>query len=354
MHKILIGLSGGVDSAVAALLLKDQGFDVVGVTLRTWESDTGEESRCCEIEDARGIAGILGIPFYAFNCTFDFKEKVVTPFVDSYIKGMTPNPCIECNPYIKWEKMMYYMQVLGCDGIATGHYARLVTTPEGRYTVKRAAFAKKDQTYMLYKLTQDQLSKTVMPLGEYSKDKVREIAREAGIPVADKPDSQEICFIPDDDHGRFIREFCGGDCPGQGHFVDDEGNILGTHKGIINYTIGQRKGLGIAFGHPMFVKRIDPDRNEVVLGRDEDLYKDRVICDETNFLSIEGMKPGERLSCRAKIRYRHEAEEAELLMEEEGRLRIEFKKPVRAVTPGQAAVFYDEDDCVIGGGRITQ
>ena len=352
MSKVLVGLSGGVDSAVAALLLKDQGYDVVGVTLRTWESDSGEESRCCEIEDASDIAGILGIPFYAFNCTFDFKEKVVTPFVDSYIKGMTPNPCIECNPYVKWEKMIYYMQVLGCDYIATGHYARLVTTPEGRFTVKRASFAEKDQTYMLYKLTQDQLSKTKMPLGEYSKDKVREMARSAGIPVADKPDSQEICFIPDDDHTRFIREFCGEKCPGEGNFVDDRGNILGTHKGIINYTIGQRKGLGIAFGRPMFVKEIRPDRNQVVLGSDEDLYKTTVICDNTNFLSIPGMKAGDVLPCKAKIRYRHEAEDADLHMEEEGRLRIEFTKPVRAVTPGQAAVFYDENECVIGGGRI--
>ncbi|MBE6015584.1 MAG: tRNA 2-thiouridine(34) synthase MnmA [Lachnospiraceae bacterium] len=352
MSKVLIGLSGGVDSAVAAFLLKEQGHDVIGVTLRTWDSGGDEESRCCEIDDARDIARVLDIPYHPFNSTLDFKEKVVDPFINDYIAGFTPNPCIECNPYVKWAKMMYYMQVLEADYVATGHYAYVDHLDNGRYTVRKALHAEKDQTYMLYKLTQNQLAHTLMPLGDYSKDQVREIAARHNISVANKPDSQEICFVPDDDYCSFIRCHAGNRVPGEGNFVDEEGNVLGRHKGIIHYTIGQRKGLGIAFGRPLFVKKIDAEKNEVVLSDNDSLFSYNVLCDRVNYLSIEGMQPGETLRCKSKIRYRHEAADATLRSLEGGKLAIEFDQPVRAATPGQSAVFYDDADRVIGGGRI--
>lgn len=354
MKRVIVGLSGGVDSAAAAYLLKKEGYDVVGVMLRTWMSDDGQESRCCEIDDARAIADAIGIPFHPFNVTGDFKEKVIEPFMDQYLCGLTPNPCIFCNRYVKWERLMYYMKVLKADYIATGHYAKVVKLGNDRYTVKNADHIEKDQTYMLYRLTQEQLASTLMPLGGYSKDEVRAIAKEAGIPVADKPDSQEICFIPDDDHAEFIRKNHSGAITGEGNFVDTKGNILGRHKGVICYTVGQRKGLGIALGKPAYVCRIDTDRNEVVIGDIEDIMSDTVICDDPNFLSIEGLQPGEEIKCRARIRYHHEPVEAVAGMTGDGKLKIKFNTPVKGAAPGQSAVMYDDDGNVIGGGVICK
>ena len=354
MKRVLVGLSGGVDSAAAAYLLKKEGYDVVGVMLRTWMSDDGQESRCCEIDDARAIADAIGIPFHPFNVTGDFKEKVIEPFMDQYLCGLTPNPCIFCNRYVKWERLMYYMKVLKADCIATGHYAKVVKLGNDRYTVKNAEHIEKDQTYMLYRLTQEQLASTLMPLGGYSKDEVRAIAKEAGIPVADKPDSQEICFIPDDDHAEFIRKNHGGVIPGEGNFVDTKGNILGRHKGVICYTVGQRKGLGIALGKPAYVCRIDTDRNEVVIGDIEDIMSDTVRCDDPNFLSIESLQPGEEIRCKARIRYHHEPVEAVASATDDGKLMIKFNTPVKGAAPGQSAVMYDDDGCVIGGGVICK
>ena len=352
MRKVVVGMSGGVDSAVCAYLLKKEGYDVIGVTLRTWESTDGNESRCCEIDDARNIAYKLDIPFQTYNCIKEFDEVVAKPFVKDYVNGMTPNPCIECNKCVKWTKMLYAADVLEADFVATGHYATIVKLDNGRYTVKKADFAAKDQTYMLYRLTQEQLSRTLMPLGKYSKEEVRNIAKEAGIHVADKPDSQEICFITSGTYADYIEENFDGELKGEGNFVDVNGNVLGRHKGIIHYTVGQRKGLGIAFGVPMFVKEIRPESNEVVLCEDEALYTDRVYCNTLNFLSIEGIKEGERIPARVKIRYRHEGESAFISMYDKDTVLIEFEKKVRAATAGQSAVFYDANDCVIGGGKI--
>ena len=353
MERVIVGLSGGVDSAVAALLLKRQGYDVVGVTLRTWLSPDGEEGRCCEIDDARAAARKIGIPFHAFNCITEFDQKVIRPFIDAYIRGQTPNPCVFCNPEIKWERMQYYGKVLQAGRIATGHYASIVRKENGRYTVRKASHAEKDQTYMLYRLTQEQLSCTLMPLGDHSKQEVRAIAEEAGLPVAVKPDSQEICFVTDGSYADFIDAHAKEKVPGEGCFVDESGKVLGKHLGITHYTVGQRKGLGLALGAPAYVKEIRADRNEVVVGTESSLLSDTVVCTDVNWMSIPGLKAGEELRCRAKIRYHHEAEDAVIALLSGERVAIRFAKPVRAAAPGQSAVFYDGEDCVIGGGVIA-
>ena len=345
-------MSGGVDSAVAAYLLKEEGFDVIGVMLRTWISGDGKESRCCEIDDARAAAVAIGIPFHVINCTDDFSSKVAEPFIRAYVNGLTPNPCIVCNRSLKWEKMLYMANVLSADLIATGHYAFTVRLDNGRYTLRRASHTGKDQTYMLYALTQEQLSRTVMPLGGYSKDEVRDIAKKAGLPLADKPDSQEICFVPDDDYAAFIEGSYSGPLPGEGDFKDEAGNVLGRHKGIIHYTVGQRKGLGLSLGQPMYVKRIDPVKNEVILSEDEALYSKNVVCRDVNLMSLPSSDKTEEIRCLAKIRYRHEPQPATARIKGD-RLELEFDDPVRAVTPGQSAVMYDDSGCVIGGGVIV-
>ena len=286
------------------------------------------------------------------NCVADFNEKVIKKFIDDYIAGMTPNPCVECNRYIKWDKMLGLADMMQAQYVATGHYAHVMKLDNGRYTVKTADHAEKDQTYMLYRLTQEQLSRTIMPLGGLSKDEVRALAVKAGLLVAQKPDSQEICFVTDGKYSEYIEDNSEKEIPGEGNFVDEDGNILGKHKGIIHYTIGQRKGLGIAMGHPVFVKEINAERNEVVLSHEDALFKNEVICNRLNFLSIDGIKPGKEIRAKAKIRYHHKPQAATLSMIDEDRLRIVFDEPVRAVTPGQSAVFYDDNDCVVGGGVI--
>ena len=369
MSKVIVGLSGGVDSAVAAYLLKKAGHEVIGVMLRTWSSledeqtDDGtyvEQNKCCEIDDARDVAFKLGIEFYPFNCVKEFAYKVIEPFVNEYTLGRTPNPCIECNRYVKFEKLLYLADVLKADHIATGHYARLIQLPNGRYTIQKSGALKKDQTYMLYKLSQAQLKRIIFPLGELDKEKVREIAKEAGIPVADKKDSQEICFIPDDDYAGYIRRHksTGDDeshVPAfekEGDFVDKDGNILGKHKGIIHYTIGQRKGLNLAMGHPVYVTGLSVDENKVMIGDEEDLYSSTVYVRDYNFLSIPDIGPGESVKATVKIRYHHPGEEA-MIEKCDDRLKLTFINPVKSATPGQSAVFYDDDGCVIGGGIIV-
>ncbi len=343
-------MSGGVDSAVAAYLLKQEGYEVIGVTLRTWEASDGGDSRCCEIDDAKEACRKIGIEHHSFNCMSVFDEKVIRPFINDYLAGTTPNPCVVCNRFVKWERLLYHMQVLKADLVATGHYADIVRCDNGRFSVRTAKAARKDQSYMLWMLTQEQLSKTRMPLCDMAKEEVRSIAASIGLEVADKPDSQEICFVPDDDHARFIEEETGTGSE-EGNFVDESGNVLGRHKGIIRYTVGQRKGLGIAFGVPMFVKRIDAKQNEVVLAEDAALYERVVICRDVNFMSIPCIEEGSSIECRAKIRYHHTAAPAEACMEN-GMLKIVFHEPVRAAAPGQSAVLYDSDGCVIGGGVI--
>ena len=353
MAKVLIGMSGGVDSAVAAWLLKQQGHEVIGVTLRTWESDDGTESRCCEIDDARRVAMRLGIPYYPLNSLRAFKENVTDPFIREYLAGRTPNPCIRCNRYVKWERMLYFMKVLQADFIATGHYAGVIQMPNGRYTVQTAVHAEKDQTYMLYRLTQEQLARTLMPLSGYSKEEVRAMAHKFDLAVAEKPDSQELCFVPVGTYVDFIRSQAPEEVPGEGDFVDETGKVLGRHRGILHYTVGQRRGLGIAAGERIFVTEIRPEENQVVLGPGESLYREEIRCTDLNFLSIPDPESGTVFRCQAKIRYHHPAVAATVTVTGDDNVLVRFDTPVRAPAPGQSAVFYDDDRCVIGGGIIA-
>lgn len=272
--KVVVGMSGGVDSSVAALLLKEQGYEVIGVTMQIWQ-DEAEETReenggCCglsAVDDARRVAEKLDIPYYVMNFKKEFRQYVMDYFTAEYLKGRTPNPCIACNRYVKWESLLTKSLGLGADYIATGHYARIEQLPNKRYAIRNSVTAAKDQTYALYNLTQKQLAHTLMPVGAYPKDEIRRIAREAGLPVAHKKDSQEICFIPDHDYAAFIERECTDSVPSPGNFVSVTGEILGKHKGITHYTVGQRKGLNLSMGHPVFVTRINPETNEVEIGR---------------------------------------------------------------------------------------
>ena len=352
--KVIVGMSGGVDSAVAALLLKQQGYEVIGVTLRTWGSEEEGDSRCCEIDEARRICEILEIRYHPHNCTSLFRQKVVTPFVDAYLEGLTPNPCIECNRYVKWAKLMELADIFEAEYVATGHYAFIEKMPNGRYSVRKAAHIAKDQTYMLYKLSQEQLARTLMPLGKYTKDEVRKIAEEAGLPCAHKDDSQEICFVTEGRYSDFICENTDKPVPAEGNFVDEDGNVLGKHKGIYQYTVGQRKGLGIALGYPAFVTRIDTKNNTVVLGTEAALMCDTFLCREANFLSISEMNAGDKVRCLAKARYHQTERPATLEMLSDGLVKVTLDEAVKGVSPGQSAVFYDEDGCVVGGGLIVR
>ncbi len=421
LKKVVVGMSGGVDSAVAAYLLKEAGYEVIGVTLRTWQAEDGSQGRCCDIDDARNVANKLGIKYVPVNCTTEFKNNVIDPFTNEYLCGRTPNPCVVCNRTVKWERLLYYAKVVGADHVATGHYASIVKLDNGRYTVKQAAHSEKDQAYMLYRLSQEQLAATLLPLGSLSKSEVRKIAEDAKLPVASKPDSQEVCFVTDGNYADYIEktaaaasaktanayadyiektvaaskirntnegmnaenvnernvnvedmsaeDAAGGMdltgsvseknnltkiiIPGEGMFVDEAGNVLGKHKGIYHYTVGQRKGLGIALGRPAFVKEIRVGTNEVVLSDEQSLYHKEVYCTDLNFMSIPVLKKGETVSCKVKIRYQHKGQPAVIEMADSDTLRILFDDPVRAATPGQSAVFYDDEGFVIGGGIIS-
>lgn len=354
--KVVVGMSGGVDSSVAAYLLKEQRYDVIGVTMQIWQDEEREaleeSGGCCglsAVEDARRVAGQLGIPHYVMNFKEEFKRRVMDYFVEEYLAGRTPNPCIACNRYVKWESMLRRSMEIGADYIATGHYARITVTPEGRYAICNSVTAKKDQTYALYNLTQEQLAHTLMPVGEYTKEEIRRIAEREGLAVAHKPDSQEICFIPDHDYAAYIEREAGPRVPGKGNFVTAEGRILGQHSGITHYTIGQRKGLNLAMGHPVFVTGIRPETNEVVIGEAEDVFGDTLYCDHINYMGMADLtEPREVL---AKIRYAHAGERCIIEQVGEDMIKCRFLAPVRAITPGQAVVFY-EDGYVLGGGSI--
>ncbi len=346
--KAVVGLSGGVDSSVAAYLLKEQGYEVTGVTMRV----LGLENREAEermVADAKRVAETLGIGYDTVDFTDVFREKVKAYFAEEYLHGRTPNPCVVCNRFVKWEAVWDYARRIGADVMATGHYACVERLAGGRYAVKSSRAEGKDQTYVLFGLTQEQLSHTLMPVGGYTKEQVRQLARQAAIPVAEKKDSQEICFIPDHDYAAFIERQAPGRTAGAGDFVAEDGTKLGRHKGLIHYTVGQRKGLGISFGEPMFVKELRPETNEVVLVRESRMYGTSLVCGRVNFMALAPMKPGERVRLTGKIRYAHKGTPAVVTMLEDGRLRAEFEEPVRALTPGQAAVFYDGAYLACGG-----
>lgn len=346
-------MSGGVDSSVAAYLLKEQGYDVIGVTMQIWQEDKEYEEReggCCSlsaVDDARRVADKIGIPFYVLNFRDSFKKNVIDYFIDEYMEGKTPNPCIACNKYLKFDELLKKAQGIGADYIATGHYAK-IEEHNGRYILVKSDDDKKDQTYALYNMTQEQLAHTLMPCGEYTKDRIREIAKEIGLDVHNKKDSEEICFISDNNHGKYISEAMPGKVK-QGNFVDKDGNILGKHKGIVYYTIGQRKGLGLAMGRPVFVTDINPLTNEVVVGAEEDIFKTDLICKDINFIAFDNLDKS--LELKAKIRYSAKPAAATITPLENGKVRVSFKEKQRAITKGQSVVFY-LDDLVVGGGII--
>lgn len=350
---VLIGMSGGVDSSVAAALLKEQGYHVIGVTMRLWtysdSCDINHEGCCAEsaVEDARRVCDKLGIDFYVMNFKDMFRDKVVDYFIDEYKRGRTPNPCIACNKYLKFDAMLKKARAMGIDYVATGHYAKIERGADGKYILRASEAAKKDQSYVLYNFTQEQLAHTLMPLGGYNKDWVRKKAEELGLGVAHKKDSQEICFVEDDDYAKFIIDYSDYK-PREGDILDTNSNVIGRHRGLIYYTIGQRKGIG-AYGRPMFVMKIDAENNTIILGEKGMEFSKELVADDVNFIS--GVKPDREISVSAKVRYQAKCAKATLYPMEGDRVRLVFDEPQRAVTPGQAVVFYD-GDIVLGGGTV--
>ena len=350
MSRVVVGMSGGVDSAVTAYLLKEAGHEVVGVTLKTW---MGEDSRCCEMTDAREMALRMGVTHYVRGAAEDFRRLVACPFIDEYLSGRTPNPCVDCNRHVKWAALLAAADEFGAAYVATGHYARIERLANGRYAIRRGASVRKDQSYVLYQLTQEQLARTLLPLGGYEKEEVRAIAERAGLSAAQKPDSQEICFVTEGSYADYIERAIGKELP-SGNFVDEEGNVLGQHKGVAHYTVGQRKGLGLALGAPAYVTRIDAEKNEVVIGGEPSLYRSSIACGDLHFMGVAGLSLGETMRAFVKIRYNHKGAPATLEKSGDDTLAVTFDTPVRAPTPGQSAVFYDEAGHILGGGKIRR
>jgi len=362
---IAVAMSGGVDSSTAAVLLKNAGHDIVGLSMQLWnqrrklqgeedssESEIQRTGRCCSLDDiwdARRVASHLGMPFYVLNLEDEFENTVVAPFVASYLRGETPSPCIQCNNYVKFHHLVEKAAGIGADRVATGHYARVrYDDALGRWLLLRGRDRSKDQSYFLFGLTQDQLSRTLFPLGELSKPEVREIARGAGLPTYDKPESQEICFVQGRSYADFVEKYASVQPEKTGNIVNQDGNVVGTHSGIHKYTIGQRKGL-IAAGRPQYVVKIEPLENRIVIGDDPDLHRKRFSIRDHNWIAVERLAGSIR--CDVQIRNRFEPQPAVVSLAN-GEVIVEFDSPQRAITPGQAAVFY-WDDVVVGGGWIS-
>ncbi len=350
--RVLVAMSGGVDSSVAAGLLCQEGHSCVGCTMRLYTNEDAGLTRsrtCCSLEDAEDagrVARRLGMPFYVFNFTEDFRREVILPFADAYARGETPNPCIECNRRMKFGKLFSRAADLECDAVATGHYARIV--PEnGRYVLKKALDESKDQSYVLYGMTQLQLAHTLFPLGNLRKTDVRRLAAESGFSTADKPDSQDICFVPDGNYARVVEQYRGAPTPGD--FIDRNGVRLGMHRGICRYTVGQHKGLGLSLPRKLYVCEIDPVANTVMLGTEQELYTTEAAAIGFNWIS--GETPAAPVVCRARTRYRQPEADATVYPQGDAAVRIRFAEPQRAVTPGQAVVLYD-GDTVLGGGTL--
>jgi len=358
--KVVVAMSGGVDSSVAAALLKEEGYEVIGATIQIWPSNERADEAdkfggCCgfdAVADAKRVAYKLGIPHYVMNFRDIFAEKVISNFCHEYSRGRTPNPCIRCNEYIKFDALLKRAKELDANFVATGHYAKIERDEvSGRYLLKRGVDHRKDQSYVLYVMTQNQLRHALMPLGSFTKERTREIAHELGLAVAGKADSQEICFIPDDDYPKFLEEYV-PQAAKPGPMLDEQGNTLGQHQGILFYTIGQRKGLGISAREPLYVIAIDQERNAVIVGTKKEVYSDELIATGLNWIAIESLE--QPIKVKAKIRYRHQEADAVITpLLSEDRVHVRFKQPEMAITPGQAIVFYD-GDTVVGGGTIEQ
>ena len=349
--KALIGMSGGVDSSVAAYLTQAAGFVCIGATMRLYTGQ--EDGNCCsleDVEDARSVAHRMKLPFYVFNFSEDFREKVMDPFAACYRGGLTPNPCIECNRHLKFDRFLRRARELECDCIVTGHYARIARLENGRYCLQKAVDSGKDQTYFLYTMTQEQLSHTRFPLGELTKEQVRRIAGEQGFVNARKRDSQDICFVPDGDYMAFLERYT-GEKGVPGNFLDENGRVVGIHRGAAAYTLGQRKGLGLAMGAPVYVCGKDMQTNTVTVGPNEALFRRGLIAADWNWMAVERLEQPMRV--QAKVRSRMTEQPATVYPMENGLARVEFDAPQRAITPGQAVVLYDGDR-VVAGGTITE
>lgn len=343
MSKVVVGMSGGVDSSVVAYLLQQQGYEVIGATIRTWRINGSAAD-----EDAKAVCEQLGIEYHIIDAVEQFREQIVDPFVDAYYDAMTPNPCVLCNPRIKWGCLLAFADEVGAEKIATGHYGHIYKLENGRYTIEQS-MGGKDQSYAISGLTQEQLARTMMPLGDYTKDQVRAIAIEQNLAVAHKADSQEICFVPKDDYGAFLAAYSHKSSE-PGNYIDKDGNVLGQHKGLVHYTIGQRKGLGISIGRPAFVTELRPETNEVVLGENEDCFGYELIADSLNWMMEELQEPQTLLG---KIRYLHTPAQCVVEKLDDSRVRCRFTEKQRAITPGQTVVWY-RDGMVYGSGRVQK